>query len=106
MAYDVAMAGPARDDVLRRIRAHESEIRAAGVRSLSLFGSVRRGDAHAGSDVDLLVEFDRVPGIFGFIDLRERLSAIVGAPVDLVPRDGLKPRLRDGILGLLAVPSG
>ena len=30
----------------------------AGVRHLSLFGSVARGDAEAGSDVDLAAELD------------------------------------------------
>lgn len=33
-----------------------------GVASLSVFGSAARGEATAGSDIDLLVEFDRSVG--------------------------------------------
>lgn len=41
------------------LRAHEAELRNAGISSLSLFGSVARGDAETGSDVDLAAELDR-----------------------------------------------
>ncbi len=44
--------------VIGMLRAHEAELRAAGISRLSLFGSVARGDAEAGSDVDLAAEFD------------------------------------------------
>jgi predicted nucleotidyltransferase len=40
------------------LRAHEDELRRAGIRHLSVFGSVARGDAEAASDVDLAAEFD------------------------------------------------
>ena len=39
---------PLADDVIVTLRAHEAELRAAGINRLSLFGSVARGDA--GSD--------------------------------------------------------
>ncbi len=71
------------------------------VRSLSLFGSVLRADFGAGSDVDVLVEFEpgMTPG-FGIIALEERLSELFGGRrVDLVTRRGLHPRLRDAVLG-------
>jgi hypothetical protein len=44
--------------VIATLRAHAAELRAAGVRTLSLFGSVARGDAGPDSDIDLLAEFD------------------------------------------------
>lgn len=47
------------DEVIATLRAHEAELRAAGLKRLSLFGSVARGDHEADSDVDLAVEFDR-----------------------------------------------
>src|SRR5271165_6744585 len=46
------------DYVIATVRAHEAELRRAGVRHLSLFGSVARGEAADESDVDLLVELD------------------------------------------------
>ena len=41
------------EHVIATLRAHEAELRRAGIRHLSLFGSVARGDAGASSDVDL-----------------------------------------------------
>jgi len=70
------------------------------VRSLALFGSVLREDFHPDSDVDVLVEFE--PGArVGFLALgrmQRELSALFGRPVDLVPRDGLKPMVREEVL--------
>ncbi len=44
--------------VIGALRAHETELRRAGIRHLSLFGSVARGDAEAAFDIDLAAEFD------------------------------------------------
>lgn len=63
------------------------------VRSIGVFGSCRRGEEHEGSDVDILVEFSEVPGIFGFLRLERYLSERIGRPVDLVEKSTLKPRI-------------
>lgn len=63
------------------------------IRSIGLFGSCRRGEEHEGSDVDILVEFSEVPGIFGFLRLEDYLSEILGRKVDLVEESALKPRI-------------
>ena len=39
--------------VLATLRAHEVELRQAGVRSLSLFGSLAHGETETGSEIDL-----------------------------------------------------
>jgi len=57
-------------------------------------GQPARGTAPAGSDGDLLVAFERPVGLFAFVGLQHGLTDLLGRPVDLVPRDGLKPRLR------------
>ncbi len=87
-----------RDQVAERLAAHVGELRSFGVRSLDLFGSVARGDANPESDVDLLVEFDEVPGLFGYLRLRDRLQEILGRSVDLVMASGLRPRIRERVL--------
>ena len=46
-----------RSKVLAGLRAHEPELRAAGILRLSLFGSVARNEAGVQSDVDLLADF-------------------------------------------------
>jgi predicted nucleotidyltransferase len=70
------------------------------VRELAIFGSGARGQLRSDSDIDLLVVFDdgaRV-GLITFARLRHELSKLFGRPVDLVPKDGLKPALRDHVL--------
>jgi len=74
------------------------EIRGHKVSSLAVFGSVARGEEIAGSDIDILVEFETPVSIFKFLDLKECLEGILGQTVDLVTRDALKPQLRDRIL--------
>lgn len=85
--------------VIATLRAHEPELRAAGIRRLSLFGSVARGDAVAESDVDLVAEFDPVAriGLFALAALERRLAGLIGHSVDLLPEPVEKPRLRANI---------
>jgi hypothetical protein len=45
--------------VLRQLRERADDLRARGIASLSVFGSVARGDAGPGSDIDLLADLDR-----------------------------------------------
>lgn len=68
-----------------------------GVKSLGLFGSIARGDASPGSDVDILVEFD-APSFDHYMDLKFYLEERLGRPVDLVLKGSLKPALRERIL--------
>jgi predicted nucleotidyltransferase len=89
------------DDILAKLRAHEPELRAAGVASLSLIGSVARGDARDNSDVDVVVRLSEdVAGFayFGRLDrLGRRLETILGRPVDVVAEPVRKDRLKRGI---------
>ena len=86
-----------RDYILATLSRHREEIKALGVSSLALFGSAARNEAGPESDVDLLVEFDRPMGIFGFLDIKYRLEEILGVKVDLVSRSGVHLALRDRI---------
>ena len=87
-----------RDEVLAILAAHRDEIRAFGVTSLALFGSVARDEAGPESDIDLLVEFDRPVGLFEFFDLKEYLEGLLGHPVDLGTPRSLKEHVRDDVL--------
>lgn len=70
------------------------------IRELSLFGSQVRGDSTAKSDFDFLVEFQPEAKIdyFDIFDIREKLEEIVKKKVDLVPKKGLKPLIRQQVL--------
>ena len=69
-----------------------------GVRSLGIFGSFVRGEQRKRSDLDVLVEFDSAPTLFGFIDLRDYLTDLLGVKVDLVMKSALKPAVGRHIL--------
>jgi predicted nucleotidyltransferase len=63
-----------------------------------VFGSVARGNARDGSDVDLLIKTRRGCSLFDLGGLLEDLQQLLGCRVDLVTEDGLKPRLRERVL--------
>jgi predicted nucleotidyltransferase len=54
-----------------------------GATDLRIFGSVARGEASLGSDVDLLVQFKRPIGVLARLEFKERASRLLGRPVDI-----------------------
>lgn len=87
---------PALAPVLGQLRRHTDSLRARGIATLSVFGSVARGDAQPSSDIDLLADLDpTMPlSLVGLASLRAELSELLGAPVDLVERQALRPIVR------------
>ncbi|HZA66412.1 MAG TPA: nucleotidyltransferase domain-containing protein [Geminicoccaceae bacterium] len=97
MATDLkapAAARAERERVLRILREEAPRLRARGITTLSLFGSIARGEAVPKSDIDLLIETDpqgparllravraegrarSAPGAAGAIRLRPRDAAV------------------------------
>ena len=78
------------------LRAHEPELRAAGIVRLSLFGSMARNEARPDSDIDLLAAFDeaRRLSLLDVIGIENRLADLLGRPVDLIEEGALKPHAR------------
>jgi predicted nucleotidyltransferase len=87
-----------RSEILARLEARESEIRARfGVERLGLFGSAARDELGADSDVDILVKFAGPARYDNYLGLRAALEQLLGRRVDLVTETGLKPRARDSV---------
>lgn len=83
-----------REDALALLREHTPELeRRFGVRPVALFGSVARNEARPDSDVDVLVEYLRAPGLGEFMGAIEYLEAVFGARVDIGTYGALKPRI-------------
>lgn len=76
-----------RGELLEVLRRH-------GVTNPEIFGSAARGDDHEGSDVDMLVDFPPGTSIIDIIGIQHELEDLLDVPVDLVPRSGLKERVR------------
>ena len=69
-----------------------------GASNVRVFGSVARGEDTEGSDVDLLVDLSDSVGLVALSAMSREIAEIVGANVDVVPADSLKPAMRDSVL--------
>ena len=68
------------------------------IKEIGLFGSFVRGEEKKTSDVDILVDFSRIPGLLKFIEIEEYLSKLLKIRVDLVMKSSLKPNIGQHIL--------
>ena len=69
-------------DIARRHRA----------RSVSVFGSVARGEDRPGSDIDFLVEFEPGASLLDLMAIQDDLEALLDCRADVVSAGGLKDR--------------
>jgi len=84
-----------RTETLALLSQHKPEMqRRFGVRSLALFGSRARGQSHADSDIDMLVEFEGPSTSARYFGLQFFLEDLLRGPVDLVTQQALRPQLR------------
>ena len=87
----------------RALRRHRRRLldaaRARGVGRLRVFGSLARGEALPGSDVDLLVDLEPGRTLLDLAAFRREAQEILGMPVDVATPDMLKERIRGEVLG-------
>jgi predicted nucleotidyltransferase len=83
--------------VIETLRAHQGELKAAGVLHLRLFGSVARNGAGPSSDIDLIAVLDRGRRftLLSMVSLENRLSDLLGAKVDLSPDHAMRESVRE-----------
>ena len=63
----------------------------------AIFGSYARGDFHADSDLDLLVDLDAGATLLDLVGLQHFLEDRLGCKVDVVPRRSLREELRASV---------
>ena len=84
------------------IRNHRRQIlelaRKRGVLSVSVFGSIAKGDEGRDSDIDLLAEPEPYCSLLDLISLKHDIEDLTGRKVDVVSRKGLSPYLADQII--------
>jgi predicted nucleotidyltransferase len=84
--------------ILDKIASVLDELKARHkVRSISVFGSVARGESTPDSDVDVLVDFESGADLFDLIAVGNLLEDHLGRKVDVVSRKGLRESLIDRI---------
>lgn len=85
-------------EVLTILETHRDRLKVLGVKSLDLFGSVARDEAHPDSDVDFLVEFTIEATLFDLFSVQHYLEDILGCKVDLGTYSALRQHLREPVL--------
>jgi predicted nucleotidyltransferase len=75
------------------------ELQRLGVEHVDVFGSEARGEASRSSDVDVLV-YLRTPSLRALVEVRDRLTELLGRRVDVLTHGALegRPRLRERVL--------
>ena len=88
-----------REHVIAKLRAHERQLKEAGIVRLSLFGSTARGEARPDSDVDLLAAFDegRRLSLLDVIHIENQIADLLGCRVDLAEEGFLTPRVQKNL---------
>ena len=91
--------GMNRDEVIAKLRAHERELKEAGIVRLSLFGSTARNDRRPESDIDLLASFDdsRRISLLDIVHIQNQIADLLGCAVDLIEEGTLKPRVKRNV---------
>ncbi|MCL5783946.1 MAG: nucleotidyltransferase family protein [Patescibacteria group bacterium] len=69
-----------------------------GVTRAAIFGSVVRGEAKEGSDIDILVDLPRGKSLFDLAGLQIKLAEALGQEVDVITYNSINPLLKDSIL--------
>jgi uncharacterized protein len=88
------LTGPLGQRLRRRRQDVVAAAAAHGVSGLNVFGSVARAEDRPDSDIDLLADLPPGMSLFALGRLQAELEAILGARVDLVPVQDLKPEVR------------
>jgi predicted nucleotidyltransferase len=86
-----------REYVLAKLREQREHIeRQYGLRLVGLVGSVARGEATEESDIDVIVDVTGRPTLFSLSEAETELAEAVGLglPVEIVLREGMRPRGR------------
>ena len=79
-----------REEILRIAHGH-------GARNVRVFGSVARGEAKPGSDVDVLVEMEPGRSLLDIIAIKQDLEDLLGRKVDVVTEAAVSPYIRDAV---------
>lgn len=81
------------------LRKHRERLEAIGVVHASVFGSVARGEAARGSDLDVVVELDdaKVRTVYDFAGVWRAISDLFPVSVDVVERDVLRERMKQRV---------
>ncbi|MDA8389110.1 MAG: nucleotidyltransferase family protein [Nitrospiraceae bacterium] len=87
------------DEIKDVLNKHRDELQEKyKITEIGIFGSYVRGEQKKESDIDILVEFSEPISLLDLIGAENYISDMVGRKVDLVPREDIRPELKQVIL--------
>ena len=91
--------GDALADAVKKLQSHRGQLYREGIATISLFGSVARGEARADSGIDLLIEPASGVSVSGLklMHWKALLTEILGRPADVVVREFLDRKVLDSM---------
>ena len=99
MAFRIMRRRPTLAQILRTLRAEQPRLRDEyGVGTLQVFGPYVKGDDRRDSQLEVLVEFDCVPGMLKYVRLERHLSELLGVEAHLVLKSTLEAEVSERIL--------
>lgn len=69
-----------------------------GIKNVSVFGSVVRGEDNTDSDIDFLVEIEEDRTLFDLIRFKQMVEDLIGRKVDVVTDQAIHWTLKEQIL--------
>jgi len=80
------------EKVIEKIKKNKKKIKEKGVKKIGIFGSFLKKRETSKSDIDILVEFERI-SFDNYFELLVLLEKLLKRKIDLVIEDDLKPEL-------------
>ncbi|TAD73591.1 MAG: hypothetical protein EA001_16480 [Oscillatoriales cyanobacterium] len=97
VSSEVKLAVPELQTIMAILRSLKPYLQERwGITDLAVFGSVARGEARAGSDVDILFDYDYPLG-FELVKVGDFLENRLGFKVDLLSKRAIRPQVWDFI---------
>lgn len=87
------------DEIKNILDEHREELKGKyKITEIGVFGSYVRGEQKNRSDVDLLAQFGEPISLLGLVAAENYISDLLRMKVDLVPKEDVRPELKDRIL--------
>lgn len=87
------------DEIKKILNTHRDELRDKyKITEVGIFGSYVRGEQKKKSDIDILVSFGEEISLLDLVGAELYLKKILKMKVDLIPKEDLRPELKERIL--------
>lgn len=81
-----------KEAIIKILKKHKPEMQKKyGLTELALFGSFSRNEQTQNSDIDLLVDFNKTPGL-NYFDMLYELDALFKNEIQVISKKAIKPK--------------